>query len=954
MSQAQPSRYAVWRASWDLALRLARRDVRRHRGRSLVVTLMVGIPTALLTFVLTFYWTSATTSLERLPYQMGTAAAVVGTPAGTAIAQSGSSSAWSNADLGIEGDPGNEGSPAKAPPPAPAVPGYDAEADASANAAAIGRFFGGTAYPMSTPDVRVIVGDRRISMSSLAVDARAEFGPKAELLTGRWATNDSEVVVTSQGVKRGLPTSGSLTVAIGSTTKTVTVVGTADAWNEYQMVDLVSLTPLADPTNFSTQWLIVGPAVTWPLVEKASAHGLPVQSAELTRHPVPDAQLPTSLREMENYEETDGRMFAIGGGTILTLVTGLLVAPAFAVSAARQRRSLALAASNGATSAQLRRTVLGQALVLGALAAAIGATVGIAAAWILTTVSARTSTFRTVQPFEIPTWPVLGITLCAMIAAIAAALVPARRLGRLDIVGVMRGQNVSPKASRIAPILGLVLMAAGGFTLIWAVSARAAEWFVLVGTVALVLGALLVIPMMLVLAGRSAMHLPVGLRMATRDAARQRSRSVPAVAAIVGAVAALTTIGIALASDTAEQAAHYTPMAPYGEGMLWPDDPTPEGFAALEELVSAKVPELVLVNFRTIGPEAFYPGGQAALDKAMEAGDDVAIPPQLALVPAGCTAVKALSDPIPETPQAQARATSGCRIMGTNSPMMGQIGVLPAAEIIRRLHLTGADAERIRAGGVVVMGPASTVTDGKASFALGTGGDMETGSMTPNTKVTQEFTLPALRVAADKDSHAAMNGSPLVFTAEAVRELKWTPSNGMLNAYSPDGPITKETQQKVYEALGRDWGFEIERGFQREDAKVMAILVGVFVLLILVITLTTTALGLAEQQREDATFAAVGATRRTRRVMAAAMSSLTAGIGVVIGMAVGFFPGYAFTYPLTAQWWDGVTGLEHRGEPWLEIPWASFGVILIGVPLLAALISAVAVRRAPQVTRRAT
>ena len=48
---------------------------------------------------------------------------------------------------------------------------------------------------------------------------------------------------------------------------------------------------------------------------------------------------------------------------MLFILTTLLVGPAFAVSAARQRRTLALAATNGAETRQLRRTVLAQALV---------------------------------------------------------------------------------------------------------------------------------------------------------------------------------------------------------------------------------------------------------------------------------------------------------------------------------------------------------------------------------------------------------------------------------------------------------------------------------------------------------------------------------------------------------------------------------------------------------------
>ena len=68
------------------------------------------------------------------------------------------------------------------------------------------------------------------------------------------------------------------------------------------------------------------------------------------------------------------------GAVMLLIITALLVGPAFAVSAARQRRTLALAASNGASTAVLRRTVLAQALVLGTASALLGVLLGVAAA----------------------------------------------------------------------------------------------------------------------------------------------------------------------------------------------------------------------------------------------------------------------------------------------------------------------------------------------------------------------------------------------------------------------------------------------------------------------------------------------------------------------------------------------------------------------------------------------
>ena len=55
----------------------------------------------------------------------------------------------------------------------------------------------------------------------------------------------------------------------------------------------------------------------------------------------------------------------------------LLAGPAFAVSARRQARTLALMAASGGTPRQARRVVLASGIVLGALAALLGAVLGV-------------------------------------------------------------------------------------------------------------------------------------------------------------------------------------------------------------------------------------------------------------------------------------------------------------------------------------------------------------------------------------------------------------------------------------------------------------------------------------------------------------------------------------------------------------------------------------------------
>ena len=89
--------------------------------------------------------------------------------------------------------------------------------------------------------------------------------------------------------------------------------------------------------------------------------------------------------QAERYPEfAGGNRFAaavpglLGGLAMLEII--LLAGPAFAVGARRRRRDLALVAAAGGSPAHLRRIVLADGVVLGAVAAALGVGVGVALA----------------------------------------------------------------------------------------------------------------------------------------------------------------------------------------------------------------------------------------------------------------------------------------------------------------------------------------------------------------------------------------------------------------------------------------------------------------------------------------------------------------------------------------------------------------------------------------------
>jgi putative ABC transport system permease protein len=290
-----------------------------------------------------------------------------------------------------------------------------------------------------------------------------------------------------------------------------------------------------DRSTASEAFLVGRPdPVTWSDVHRLNDYGLLVQSRLVLLSPPPQAELDPQIAQMVGSTQQANALSLLIATVGIFIETTLLAGPAFAVSSARQRRSLALAASNGAEARQLRRCVLGQAVVLGEFSAAAAVVAGVlltlaGLAWW----QAAHPDFAT-GPFEVAWLRVVGVFICAVVASVVAALVPAKGIARLDFVSVLAGRAGDRTVHRGLPVAGVVIMVASAIGLIWSVAG-------------LVIGCLMVIPTVLAFVGRLGAHLALPLRLAARDTARQRGRATPAVAAIMAAVATLTALSIGAA-----------------------------------------------------------------------------------------------------------------------------------------------------------------------------------------------------------------------------------------------------------------------------------------------------------------------------------------------------------------------------------------------------------------------
>jgi putative ABC transport system permease protein len=515
-------------------------------------------------------------------------------------------------------------------------------------------------------------------------------------------------------------------------------------------------------------------------------------------------------------------------------------------------------------------------------------------------------------------------------------LIPAKGIARLDIVSVLAGRSGDRKVHRGLPAAGGVIMVLSGAAVIWSVVFGGVaglglhEYVMVGGAVGLVLGCLMVIPALLALVGRLGTRLVLPLRLATRDTARQRGRSTPAVAAIMAAVAALTALSIGSVSDARQQEDTYKPQRPMGTGVI--QIPMGDSEGGNEGNVLA-----VLARFA--------PQLEVQRDGYVDNNNPPTTTSTISWVspaPPSCTDPQILA-----AFQTQDGASVCESLAGVATGVrVGSLSGLSAA-----FHLSKSQRAVLEAGGALITDP-KLVQAGQARYVAGTSirgrYDGSTGHA-----ITRRTSLPVAMVDKPVRGAAFAGPEPSAWVLPGTAEkLGWPVRTDKFNLISPTGTISPEVEAAVADRLGDGYIMYVERGFQNQSWLILLIAFSVAGLLVLIASLISTALSLAESQNDMATLAAVGATRHTRRGIAASQAFVVAACGALLGVAVGMAPGIASTWPLTTRIVNDVTGQPITQPPTIVIPWLPLVAVCVAVPLLAAGLAWIAVRRHPQMTRR--
>jgi putative ABC transport system permease protein len=885
-------------AGWGLALRLGQREARRAKWRSLLVILMIALPVAGVTSVAVTYRTYDVDTVEGLDRRIGTeSAARVDVQSAVPVRQ------------GIDPD----------------------------NAAEWLEESG--ADPLDAAGVKAIIGDRpMLAATDRNFDVRTDKGITwvsglqtdlndplaaglARLTEGRLPQGPDEVVVNSALALRGPGIGEELQIPNGDIDEARKVVGIVESSTVRNTAFVAGPDLPVDYASGRSTWLVGGGPVTWSDIEDLNAAGAFVLSRSVVLDPSAEARAADKeLRPPRGTRDPSELVVVVLIVVMVILEVVLLAGPAFAVAARRQARDLALIAASGGTARQSRRVLLGMAIVIGAVASVVGAALGIGLARVLQPL-AQDQVSEWFGPFEVPWMQLLVVAVVGFAAAIFAAVVPAWIASRQNVVSVLSGRRSESLPSRRSPIIGLVLLAGGAAAAAFGTQKALSGVPIALGVLLCVAGLLFILPVLVSMAARLSARMPLVVRFATRDADRHRTRTVPAAGAIAVTVVGVVTLGIAFSSDQEQNQESYLPTfaigdavvdARLGAGMGNTDTDTDEA-ATRWKSVAAQV-------------EKAIPGATATLTSSATTEDD-----------GGYIAVES--------------GIGGPIALDTTIGEFGELVVAEADEplppaVARSLteREIAAAEETLRSSGVVVFTTDDDLISSKTARLVVREWSEEDGAEREVIRVDAPATY------LDVDERAAPGYA--VVTPAMAEKLGLEPR--IRGLYVEDARISAEAETDLDEALSAgqfSTTIRVERGYQESDTAVIVwtLLVTLGGVLMIGGALTATHLAINDARPDLATLSAVGARTRTRRGVAASYALVVTLLGAIPGALIGFVPGIAISYPMTTEGWPERDSVAAH---YLEIPWDLVGIVVIGLPLLIALIVAATTRgRLPMVAR---
>jgi putative ABC transport system permease protein len=887
---------------WLAALRIARREARRAKGRSALVIALIGLPVLGLGFAAATYDMFRLTPQERVPREIGAADAEL---------------RWEYAGPVEQEDA--RGEILRYSPDDPEVPPVEQRRTAPEVGALLPP--GSTVTPRYQGLVRLetATGTARIDWHAFDLADPLTFG-LARITQGRAPDGAGEAALTATAAQRlGVEVGGRVDTGRRGYTLVgmVQFPGVPGAFDTFRTPGLTHEVALFHPAGlpgdeWSVRWLVDTPRpVSWDQVQELNQHGVVAYSRTVVLDPPPDLSGSSATSVGEGTFRTGVVVAGLAGLEIV-----LLAGPAFAVGARRRQRDLALVAVAGGTPAHQRRIVLADGVVLGLAAAALGVLLGLGAALVARPVVAQHLFGGLPGGYRVYPLAVLGIVGFAVVTGLLAALVPAFTAARQDVVGALAGRRGSRGFRRRWLVTGLALTGLGAVVTGYGAWQVAAE-VVLAGLVLAQLGLALCVPALIGLVARLGSRLPLAPRISLRDTARNRSAAAPAISAVMAAVAGAVTVGVAMVSFQAQDAAAVPSDYPPGTvsaGVQDRYDPTsPATVAAVERAARRTLP--VAETHRLLAPWCPDLGSECLA---------VAVVPEEKRCP---YLIWDEQDPyfggggVPaELSPAEQRVAARDPRCDRIHPVIGFGTVFDDGFALAAL--TGAGEAAVDRAAAVLRGGGAVVTDERF---LDDRGQVILLVMAGEPGDATEITVPGLLLEDGHERHGA------IVSAAALRSagLDAVPAQPLFTTTRMPTQAEEDAFVAAMEQLGT-WG-AVHREFTGRGSPVVALLALAAGLIAVGAAGIATGLAAADRRADLSTLGVVGAAGRIRRAMSLNQSGVIAGLGTVLGLVAGLGASVAVLSAMNQRY----AGVWPAPPPIpITVPWPYLAGLL-AVPVIA-------------------
>lgn len=745
------------------------------------------------------------------------------------------------------------------------------------------------------------------------------FAGMYDLVEGHRPTKAGEIMVSPAGLARlGIEVGGTVRVtkpvsATFQVTGTLKDVATSNDDVVFYGADGAFDGVAATSDLRGTSFFVSGAPVTWSDVRAFNRQGMTVLSRAVLLDP-PTAGVAPRLSGISTGNPFGILLVALLGAFGMFEVC-LLAGAAFAVSAKRRQRELAILSSVGAERRTLFAVMSFEGILLGFAGGIVGTALGVLGAHIAEPLIADGLATR-FPGFHVD-WPVLAlIVLGATASGWIAAAIPARTASRVDVVAALRGAQRPPRVSLRRPIVGFFLAVGGsivalmgGLVVIGSLQAEQANQSIyrggigllVAGPVIMQVGALLIAPQLLRWATTVLARWGTGARLGSRDASRNPSRTVPALAAIMSTVFVSAFAMCMVSGGQAIAIRDYSWSAPV-------DTATVGLYESQDPSDSSGISPTVLAS----------PGGiPAALEGAFP-GARVRI---LSSVPdfqeLGETTVTSYVVPrLPEEANTQRPIylDSG----GTGDHII--VGSIADLRAILGEEVSATSKATLASGGIVSLYP-QYVTDGHVTL------DTVPARLTADSERQAPTKSVRVEATVQRPAHDISFGTFLL--PATAKKLGLHPQPSMVFASLAGTPTAAETDAATGRLAVVDSALSVsvEKGPDVFAQQWSWALLGLTTLIAVAAAAVALALARADSRRDDEVLESIGAPPRLQRSYGFWQATLIAGLGAVIGVGLGLVP--AFALGLKSG------GATHGFLPF-DPPWLQLGLTAFAMPLLIA------------------